>query len=213
MSKKMMLLAVAVATTLALSGPASAEELHITGITSFTGTGGATTLQATGEPTITSTAVSFTGSFDSSSSTTGKFTLDLTGSTAEFFGIKANCNTSGAASGTIAVGGTFHVIQISSAKPGILLTPGSFTVICPGFSNITFSGNVIGTITSPACGASSTKLTTVFKSSGSTQEHLEYTGVKHDLTAQTGSGSKVTAGLTSTLTLSSLTAGTINCTF
>lgn len=211
MSKKIMLLALAVAALFALPSAASAQEAHISGITSFAGSGGASTLQASGEPTITCTKTSVTGSFNAGSTTTATYTMDLTGCTAEFFGIKANCNTSGAASGTIASHGISHVVTVPKGV-AYLWTDDPTTIICAGFSNSKVSGNVIGRITSPACGASSKTFTVVFASSGSTQELLEYTGVKYDLTAQTGSGSLVTAGLNSTITLESSTSGTLECT-
>jgi hypothetical protein len=211
MTKKSTLLALAVAALFALPAGASAQEVHISGISSFTGSSGVGTFTASSEPTITCTAGTATGKFDTGSTTTGTITGDATGCTAEFFGIKGNCNTSGAASGTIASSGAFHLITVNN-KPGILGTPVATTVICAGFSSITVSGNLIGTITSPACGASSKILTTSAKSTGSTQEDMEYTGVKYDLTAQTGSGSKVTAGVTGTATLSSATTGTLECT-
>jgi hypothetical protein len=207
-----MLLPLAVAAMLLFPAAASAQEAHVSGITNFTGSGGTGTLSASGEPTITCTALAVSGSFDSGSTTTGKFTLDFTGCSAEFFGIKANCNTSGAASGTIASSGTFHVITVNN-KPGALATTVTTTVICAGFSNTTVAGNFIATVTSPACGSSSNSLGVVAKSSGSTQEDMEYTGVKYDLTAQTGSGSKITAGIsTGTVTLKASTAGTLECT-
>jgi hypothetical protein len=212
MSMKTMLLPLAVAAMLLLPAAASAQEVHVTGLASFSGSGGAGTLQASGEPTISCTALSVSGSFDSGSTTTGKFTLDFTGCSAEFFGIKANCNTSGAASGTIASSGTFHLITVNS-KPGALATPVSTTVVCSGFSNTTVAGNFIATVTSPACGASSKSLGVVAKSSGATQEHKSYTGVNYNLTAQTGSGSKVEAGInTGTVTLNASTSGTLECT-
>jgi len=217
MTKKMMLLALAVAAMFALPAAASAQEAHVSGITSFTGHAPAGTLTTSTEPTIKCTTTSVTGSFDSGSTTTGNITLDFTGCTAEFLGIKGNCNTAGAASGTIASSGAFHIITVSN-KPGILVTPTTTTIVCVGFSRVEVSGNIIGTITSPACGASSSNLVTAFESEGSTQKHLEYTGVKYDLKAQTEnsagetSGSAATAGLSSTATLSSLTAGTLECT-
>jgi hypothetical protein len=211
MSKKMMLLALAVAALFALPSAASATEAHVKGITNFTGASGTGTLTASGEPTITCGATAVTGSFDSGSSTTGKIHLHFTICTATFLGIKAKCNTSGAEPETITATGTFHTITINN-KPGILVTPEPTTIICAGFSNIKVAGNVIGTITSPACGASSKFLTTKFEASGSTQSHLEYTGVKYDLTAQTGTNTPVTAGLSNTTTLESGTAGTLECT-
>ncbi len=107
--------------------------------------------------------------------------------------------------------GTFHIITINN-KPGVLVTPVNTTIICAGFSNTTVEGNVIGTITSPACGASSRTFTTVFKTFASIQEHLSYTGVEYHLTATTAGGVPVIPGLTSTATLTSATAGTLECT-
>ncbi len=213
MSKKMMLLALAVAALFALPAAASAQEAHISGITNFTGHAGAGSLAATGEPTIKCTTSTTTGKFDTGSTTTGSIELDFTGCEAEFGPFKFACNTSGSPSKTIKSSGTFHVITINS-KPGLLVTPVNTTIICAGFSNTTVSGSIIGTITSPACGASSKTLTAVFNSSGGpTQEHITYTGVKYDLSATTSGGSPVTAGLTSgTVTLTSATAGTLECT-
>jgi hypothetical protein len=217
MSKKMMLLALAVAAMFALPAAASAQEIHFSGVTSFTGTGPAGTLSAANEPTISCTSNTSSGKFNSGSSTTGEVTLDFLGCTAEFFGIKGNCSTAGAATGTIASSGTFHLITVNS-KPGILVTPVTTTLICIGFSRIEVTGNgLIGTITSPACGGSSKSMTVSFKSTGSTQEHLSYTSAIYDLEAHTedSSGntvSKSTAGLTGTNTLTSATTGTLECT-
>jgi hypothetical protein len=216
MSNKMMLLALAVAAMLAIPSAASAQEIHFTNVTSFSGTGGPSSLQASNEQTIKCTATSASGSFNAGSSTTGSITLDFTGCTAEFFGIKANCNTKGAAAGTIASGGTFHLITFVNSKaekkPAILLTANSTTLICAGFSNTIVTGNVIGTITSPACGGKNKTLAVVFVTNGATQEHLEYTGVKYDLSAETETTSEVTAGLTASTTLTSGTEGTLECT-
>lgn len=212
MSKKMMLLTMAAVGALAaMPAAGSAQEIHIDGVSSFTGVSGGGILLASGEPKIQCKGGGITGSFDSGSSTTGKITLDSTGCTAEFLGIKANCNTSGAESQTIASSGAFHLITVNS-KPGILVTPVATTIICPGFSNTKVAGNIIGTLLSPACGASSTSFALAFTATGSTQDHLEYTGVKYDLTSQTGSGSAVTAGLNSAATLESTTSGTLTCT-
>jgi hypothetical protein len=217
MSKKIMLLALAVAALFALPAAASAQEAHVSGITTFNGHAPSGTLSATGEPTISSTTTVVTGSFDAGSTTTGKITLEFTGSTATLFGIKVNCNTVGAASGVIKSSGAFHIITTNN-KPAILVTPVPTAIICPGFSISEVGGNIIGTITSPACGASSKTLVTAFSATGSTQNHMEYTGIKYDLTSQTAnssgvtSGSPVTAGLTSTATLTTPTAGTLECT-
>jgi hypothetical protein len=222
MRKKKMLLALAVTALFAIPSAASAEQIHFKGVTSFVGSGGAVFLTAEKElePKISCTAIKVeNGKFDTGSSTTGSFQLDFTGCTAVFMGIKGNCNTAGAASGTIRSGGTFHLITTSTKKPGILVTPETTTIICTGFSRVEVTGpGIIGTITSPACGASSTKMTVSFKQAGGTQEHLEYTGIPYDLVADTEnssgvtSGASGTAGLEGTATLESATAGTLECT-
>ena len=147
MSKKMMLLALAVAAVFALPAAASAQEAHVSGITTFTGTGGTGALTASGEPTITCEGSTVEGSFNTGSTTTGKIHLHFTLCTATFLGIKAKCNTSGAEPETITATGTFHIITVNN-KPGIRVAPEPTTIICAGFSNIKVAGNVIGTITS-----------------------------------------------------------------
>jgi len=217
MSNKTMLLGFAVAAVLALPASASAQETHVTGITSFTGHAPTSTLSGSGEPKITATTTTISGSFDSGSSTTGKMTLDFTGATAEFLGIKGNCNTAGAASGTIAMSGAFHIITVNN-RPGLLLTPANTTIICIGFSRLEIAGNVIGTITSPGCKGSSNNLVVSFESVGTTQNHIEYTAVKYDLVGHTENsagettGSVFTVGFNATMTVSSFTPGTLECT-
>jgi hypothetical protein len=218
MSKKMMLLALAVAGLFALPSAASAQEIHSKGITSFTGTGGVVTLSATNEPKIGCAATSGNGSFNAGSTTTGAATLTVTGCTAELLGIKGNCNTTGDAAQTITSSGVFHLITTNTGKPGILLTPVTTTVICVGFSRTEITGKgLIGTIISPACGASSKELKLSFEAEGSSQKHIEYTGVKYDLFADTENPagettSTATAALTGSATLISPTAGTLECT-
>lgn len=218
MSKKMMLLALAVAALFALPSAASAQEIHFSGVTSFTGTGGAGTLQATNEPKISCTANTASGSFNAGSSTAGEVTLAFTGCTAELLGIKGNCNTTGDAAQTITAKGGFNLITTSTGKPGILVKPITTTILCIGFSRTEVTGNgIIGTITSPACGGKSKELTVSFSSTGSTQNHIEYTGTKYDLSADTENEkgettSTVTAGLTGADTLKSATEGTLECT-
>jgi hypothetical protein len=217
MSKKMTLLALAVAALFALPAAATAQEAHVSGITTFTGHAPASILSASGEPKWTATTIAISGSFDPGSTTTGSMTLDLTGVSAEFLGIKGSCNTAGAASGTIATSGTFHVITVNN-KPALLLTLVTTTFVCTGFARSELSGSLISTITSPACGESSNTLVVAFEATGSTQNHQEYTGTKYDLKTATenfsGSttGSTVTASLTSTMTLASSTEGTLECT-
>jgi hypothetical protein len=217
MSKKIMLLALAVAALFALPAGASAQELHWTVPTgsSLSGSGGAGTLTTTGEPQIKCTSNTASGKFDTGSTTTGTVTLDFIGCTAEFFGIKVNCNTSGAASGTIANSGTFHLVTLPGEKPGIFVTGIHVTIICAGFSNSTVKGTVIGTITSPACSGESNTLNLSFESKNTaTQEHLaDNTGTKAALTSETaGSGKAVASGLTGSGTVTSASKGKLDCT-
>jgi len=100
----------------------------------------------------------------------------------------------------------------------MLVTTNTTETICEtfGFSSTThLTGNVIGTITIPKCSESSNKLGLSFSATGSTQNHLEYTGTKYDLIARTGaggSGEAKTVSLNTTATLTANTAGTLTCT-
>jgi hypothetical protein len=219
MSKKTMMLALAVAALFAIPSAAAAQEIHFKNVTSFTGTGPASFLVAVNQPKISCTATKASGSFNAGSSTTGTNTVTFSGCTAEQLGIKGNCNTAGDATGTITTSEVFHLITTSTSKPGILWTPVTTTVTCIGFSRIEFTGNgLIGTITSPACGGTSNNKTLVFEQSGGTQNHLVYTGVKYDLSGDTENSEGVTSGPTATagfegsVTLTSASAGTLECT-
>jgi len=226
MSKKMMLLALAVASAalFALPAFASAEEIHLDTATTFTGTGPAGTLVASGEPTISCTTTDVTNGVINAGGTTGSMTLDFTGCSAPNpLGGTAPCKSKEAPlSNTIATKGTFHLITwkntSGTAFPAVLVTAETTEFECSvfGFSIITHvTGNVIGTITSPKCGESSNKMGLSFSATGSTQNHLEYTSTKYDLIAKTGaggSGEPRTAGLNSTATLTANTAGTLTCT-
>jgi hypothetical protein len=215
MSKKITLLALAVAGVVVVALPhvASAQEIHVEGITSFSGTQGAGNFAAEGEPTYTCESGDIQGTV-SAGGTTGTATIDGTGCHATVFGFTAKCHTAGSPlDNTILNSGTFHLVTIGTGKPAMLVTQETTTVICGGISNTVSHGNVIGTITSPACGVSSSTLTFSFSSTGSTQNHMEYTGVKYDLTATTGSeGAAKTATINTTETVSSATAGKLNCT-
>jgi hypothetical protein len=223
MSKKMMLLALAVAALFALPSAASAQEIHFKNVTTFTGTGPAGSLTATNEPKISCTATTASGSFEAGSSTTGTYQTTHSGCSAELLGIKGSCNTSGDSSGTITTSGTFHLIttwwrNLLRLGPGILWTPATTTSTCVGFSRVEVTGKgIIGTVTSPACGASSKEMKISFEVEGSAQAQVEYTGVKYDLSADTENAegsttSTATAAVAGSLTLNSATAGTLECT-
>jgi hypothetical protein len=217
MSKKMMLLALAVVSAAAFAVPAgaSAQEIHLTNVTSFSGTFGTGTLTAKEEPVVTcGTAAQqnhVTGSM-SAGGTTGTITLDFTECHIVVIGFTFPCKTTGApVNNTIASSGVFHLITINS-KPGILVTPAATKVECENTAAINVAGNIIGTITAPACETSSNNMTIKFTASGPTQEHKTYTGVNYNLTSQTGTGTIKEAGLSSESTTSSATSGTLDCT-
>jgi hypothetical protein len=221
MSKKMMLLALAVvsAALLALPAFASALELHYDTVTSFTGTGGSGNLVASEEPTITCEKTDVIEGVISAGGTTGSMTLDFTGCHTSVFGLTAKCHTSGSAlDNTIQTKGTFHLITIEPNVPGVLVTTTPVEIICATISSTYVEGNIIGTVTSPKCGETSNKMTLSFSATGSTQNHIKYTGLPYDLLARTGgpSGTARTAGLNTSATeppvLTANTAGTLTCT-
>jgi hypothetical protein len=216
MSKKFMVLALAVvsAAFFALPAMASAQEIHLEPAEKFTVAGSGGELRGEGEPAITCTKTEGSGSYNAGSTTTGTATLDFTGCHTSVFGFTASCNTSGAASGTITSSGTFHLIKLptSVTEGGVLLTTNPTTIICAGISNIAVTGNVIGTITSPKCGESSKVVTLSFTATGTVQNHMTYTGVKYDLLSKTGSGENKTSALVGTATNSQSSAGKLNCT-
>jgi opacity protein-like surface antigen len=223
MSKKMMLLALAVvsAAFFALPAIASAQEIHLepgNGET-FNVSGGAGELRAESEPTITCETTDGSGKFDVGSSTTGTSTLDFTGCHTTVFGITAKCRSEASAlDNTIASGGTFHLITwkngSGTAFPAVLLTTNITKIVCAGITSITTTGNVIGTITSPACGASSKEVKLSFTATSTTQNHLAYTGVNQELKAYTGTNpeNEKKSSLVGAATNTSTNAQKLNCT-
>lgn len=214
MSKKSLVLILAVVSAMvALPAMASAQEIHFEPAEAFTVSGPSGELRASEEPTLTCSAISGSGKFDTGSTTTGTLTLDYTSCHTAVFGFTATCKSEGAATaGTIATGGTFHLITISSGVPGVLLTTNPTVLVCSGISTMTRTGSVIGTITSPKCGESSKILTLSFAATVSTQNHLTYTGVKYDLSVKTGTGEEKTIGLVETTTNTQSNVGKLNCT-
>jgi hypothetical protein len=218
MSKKMMMLTLTTvsAAMFALPGVVSAAEIHFEGPTSFTGTGGASSLVTSGEPTITCESSDVSGTI-SAGGTTGNMSFDFTGCHATVFGFTAKCRTAGSPrDNTIAWSATSHVITtitMLGPLPKYLETPISAEIICAGISNTRLEGNgVIGKITSPACGASSKELNLSFSATGSTQNEVDYTGVNYDLKTKTSGGAQLTAGLNTSVTLTSAVVGKLNCT-
>jgi hypothetical protein len=221
MSKKMMLLALALASAALFALPtfASAEEIHFDTATTFAGDGGASSLVATGEPTVTCASTDVNDGSISAGGTTGTMTLDSTGCHLIVLGVTGHCRTKGSiTTNTISSGETFHLITIKTSVPGVLVTFNTTEIECdnplspPNPVFIHVEGNLIGTITSPACNAESKEMKLSFSTTGSTQNHLEYTGKKYDLLAKTGGGSQLTAGLNLSATVTMNAAGKLTCT-
>jgi hypothetical protein len=184
MSKKIMMLAISAAALMAFVAlPSMASAFTTTPkITpkgkafpvALTSTSGAAELITPGQPTVKCTADSNSGSLESSM--TGHVKIKFTGCKA--LGI-APCKSPGAASGTIETKNLgFHLVYLTPAvspheKPGILFTPekakeeeeeglfAEFTCeILGSKTTVVVKGNgVLGAITSPGIGGSSTTAT------------------------------------------------------
>lgn len=189
MSKKIILLALAVASMAAFALPATA--MAITPVHAVPAPVGAKTVDGEGSATLTGgfgsvicTASKGTATFENS--TTGTFEQTFTGCT--LGGSSPSCNSSGQPAGTITTQTLpFHLATVEdtvtkSTGPGILVTPnaatGQFAVFTCGFLGFTVKGNgLIGTITKPACGAESSEPTVQFSSSSTgVQTHKTLVG-------------------------------------
>jgi hypothetical protein len=189
MSKKMMLLAISVvsAAFFVMPAVASATSAHLSATSAFTVTpNGVTELETTGGEKITcSGGVKGSGAFQTT--TTG--TLSLTFHGCKAFGF-ANCTTAGQPEGTIAT--TALSVHLITPEPkgqhaGVLITPptgGSFAHFsCIGINKVVTGNGVIGTITSPTCGAPGTTTAVLSFEQAATgiQKHTTHTGVNYHL--------------------------------
>ncbi len=178
MSKKIILLALAAASLAAFALPVTAmaaEEdlaLHVVptpvGAKKVDGVGVATLTGGFGS--VECAANSGSATFENS--TTGTFEQTFTG--CKLGG--SNCTTTGQVAGTITTQSLpFHLVTVvhsvsSATGPGILVTPnaatGQFATFTCGFLGFTVKGNgLVGTITKPVCGGTSTEATVSFSSS------------------------------------------------
>ncbi|HEX6455534.1 MAG TPA: hypothetical protein VF009_03330 [Solirubrobacterales bacterium] len=186
MSKKIILLALAVASLAAFALPAAAmaaEEdiaLHLVPKPE-----GAKTVDGVGEARLTAnfatvTAKKWHGTATFTTSTTGTIELTLE----EMSDVFGPCTTPGEPSGDIVTTPLeFHLVTVEDSVthatgPGILITPNATTGVfahfeCPVTGKVTLEGNgLIGTITKPKCGEESTEVTIEFSSSSqSVQTH------------------------------------------
>jgi hypothetical protein len=223
MSKKMMVLALAVvsAALFAMPAVASAQSWHLDATSSFSlsGSGGSPT--STAGTKITCTGTSGSGTF--STTTEGTISLTFSGCK-EGFGLA--CTTAGQASGVITGTAKFDAIMVSSTAtkaPGVLLTPDTSNEPTPGlkeFNNYScfgitvrvFGKGVIGTISAPECGKASTTATLVFASSATgVQADQTWTGSSFDLTSNLTS-SHPTTSFDGVTTLTFPAARTMTCT-
>ena len=149
----------------------------------FTVSGGAAKLTSDSD-SFSCTSVTGTGTFENK--TTGHIELTFHGCKEE---LGFNCTGSGQSTGTITTTNLgFHVVSITSGKPGILITPtGSGSTahfasfVCGGFIPYVWRGNgIIGEITAPACNTSSHTFTVKFTGAtpapGTKQTHTTIDG-------------------------------------
>jgi hypothetical protein len=222
MSKKMMVLALAVASAalFALPAAASAQSWHLNSTTTFSLTGAGGKLTSTDGLVVSCTSTTGSGSF--STTTEGTMSLILHGCTSLGFA----CTTPGQSSGTITFKVKFDGIMVSTNNPGMLLTPDSPSsstetngkkfitdFSCIGISTKVYGNGVIGTLHSPlpACGASASTWGLNFESSEKAghQKDQVWTGTSYDLIT---SPSDATASLDDTATLHFPAARTLTCT-
>jgi hypothetical protein len=209
MSKKMMLLALAVvsAVIFVLPAAASANWGVTPGNAEFSGSGPDGSLFASGEPTIrcagTTTA---SGKYDGSG-TTGHIHLHFTLCTTTVI-FRFPCSTTATPKDEIiTVTASFHNVDITENKPGVLVTPEPTVIKCESVGNaITVSGSVLGEVTSPihTCPINTNTLGLKLGVTGSpaTQVHKTIVGsaTEYDLSATTAGGSAVTAALNASAT-------------
>jgi hypothetical protein len=219
MSKKMMVLALAVvsAALFALPAVASAQSSHISATTAFTVAGPGGNLSSVSGTTVNCTSTGGTGSF----STTTAGTVSLTFHGCFLVGLGVACTQPGQPSGTITVKNSFDLIQLTTSKAGVLLTPhvsNPVTIgktlltefVCFGVSTKVYGNGVIGTI-EEACGTTASVFKAQFeKSAHGIQKHQVWTGTSYDL-IQSGA-SDPTAAIEGTAELKLAASRTLTCT-
>lgn len=221
MSKKIMLLALAAASLAAFALPsmAMAEDVPVHLVPKPEGakaiTGGVAELTTASGTKVTSKKTDGTATFETS--TTG--TLELTFTESSSFGFP--CNSPGQPSGTITTGSQpFHLVTLPGKTPGILITPPANGVFaeftCAGFLTAVVKGNgIVGTITAPACGGSSTTSTNKFEAaSAGVQKHkkVEGTETEYHLTASINGGAFQEAAQVGEGVTNLVTETTLECT-
>lgn len=183
----------------------------------FVTEGGTFVLAAEGQPTITCTGPNQqAATFNEGSSTAGESSLTLTNCHRTTFGITSECRTTGSASGSIVLKPLpFQTVYTTAgtSKPGILLTFPKVTIECKNLVSMELTGSLMGTVTAPECGKSSSKGTLSFTATGVKQNQMQITGTGtfYDLQLRTVSGAWNTAAVTTTTSLLFKEESTLTC--
>jgi hypothetical protein len=193
--KKLMLLALAVVSAALFALPAvaaaGAPETDCpagAATCKFTSSGTASSLTTANGTTVNCTAN--TGSGEYTNKTTGTIALTFTGCKDSIF--SSSCSTSGQAAGTIKTNSAvFHNIYTTDNKttPGVLITQpssGSFANFAcgAGFLTVNVTGNVIGSLETPGCGAEAETWALNFTQTAhgqQTHKQITGTGTSYDL--------------------------------
>jgi hypothetical protein len=217
MTKKAILLALAAvsAAILAVPDPSSAQTAHIDQTSTFTVTGGQWSLGETNGVTFGFPEIAGSGTF--TTATTGTLNLVFDGVTEPIFGFRCYGVPADNPGRVTSTNLTFHLIMLATNKPGILITPsadGAFVHIkCPTYERTLTGTGIIGTITAPSCGVSSTTLTLkIRKLSTGHQEHKIYTGVSYDLHTDGAGSPTASMDVPGDIVLHFPTARKIECT-
>jgi hypothetical protein len=228
MKNKMMRLGLGTMVALAFAAlPAVASagepEIHCGGAVcgKFTSTSGPTSLSTTSGTTVNCASSKGTGEY--TTKTTGNMQLTFHEcKTPTFF--NTACTTPGQPSGTIVTANSvFHNIYESTDKstPGVLITSPTggvpyTTFTCAGFLHVEVTGNIIGDLEFPACGASSKEFKLDFVATAHGQQKYKQvttTGPIWDLDSIVNSGAPVTSAMNGTgiVKFNSGLAGTVTC--
>lgn len=219
-----MCLAAIVAALFALPASASAGEWKAVPASGkyplgITAKAGVTKLTGKGSVVIECSSATGTGQY--SSATTGSLTFTLNGCVD--LPSKVSCKSSGQTAGTIVTETMpFHnpYLKPSKTTPGMLLTPnlGGFILFQCGSVTFQVEGNgIIGDLTSPKCGGTSTTATVDWESSAeATQTWMTITedpklGV-WDSQMRINGGSSFTSSLDADVTLTYAENTTVSCT-
>jgi hypothetical protein len=192
MSKKMMMLAIAVASAAMLAVPAfaSATSAHLSfNPGAYNVHGGASVLSRVAGASTHGSTTTGNGTFENT--TTGTVKLQFHNVTSPTLG---NCGSTTEGHPEVAGGGIvttttlpFHLVMLANGVPGILITSlnGHFATYRCGGITVKVTGNgILGTITAPKCGQASNTATLSFTGAKGVQTHQIYTNTKYTLESE-----------------------------